>query len=295
MSRPIQVRCPRSFVHFGASSVAVAALAVLVSSCGGSPTTLTATTTTLPNTTTTKPGSTTTTNPSTLRTSVLYFLRGSTLGVSDRTGPSTADPRYAALVALVSGTVPAETAAGLATDIPAGTTVRGLQIKAGVATANLSPQYLGPGTLSSLQGRLAQIVYTLTAFPNVSSVVIEVGGQRIPNLAFVSLANPITRSQVTASLPGVLLEQPAVGGNLKSKLTISGLTSINGTYDVQLSDSSGKLLASATNTAVVGGTFQQSIPFTITAPEVGTIKVFSRPSKPSQAVQEFQFSLPISP
>ena len=158
-----------------------------------------------------------------------------------------------------------------------------------------SPQYLALGPFASYSGRLAQIVYTLTAFPNVTSVAIEVGGQRIPDLANITLTSPVGRSQVTASLPGVLLEQPAVGGNLKSKLTISGLTSINGTYDVQLSDSSGKLLASATNTAVVGGTFQQSIPFTITAPEVGTIKVFSRPSKPSQAVQEFQFNLPISP
>jgi len=295
MSRPIQVRTSRSFLRFGAASVAMAALAVLAAGCGGSPTTLTATTTTLPNTTTTKPGSTTTTTPSTLRTSVLYFMRGTTLGVSDRTGPSTSDPRFAALVALLGGTVATESAAGLTTDIPAGTVARGLQVSGGVATVNLSPQYLALGPFASYSGRLAQIVYTLTAFPNVTSVAIEVAGQRIPDLANISLTSPVGRSQVTAALPGVLLEQPAVGGNLKSKLTISGLTAINGTYDVQLSDSSGKLLASATNTAVVGGTFQQSIPFTITAPEVGTIKVFSRPSTPSQAVQEFQFSLPISP
>ncbi len=270
-------------------------VALACAACSGNPTALTATTTTLPRTSTSVPASTTTTTAPTQRTFALYFLRGTQLGVASRGATSSADYHYSAIVALIGGVDPTETAAGLTTDIPTGTTVRGLQIKNGIATINLSPQFVTIGPSDSLAGRLAQVVYTLTSAPTVSQVVIEIGGTRIINFAGVDLSNPVGRSQVTAALPLVLLEQPAVGGSLKSKLTIAGLTSGAGTYDIQLLDPSGKLLASATNSAVPGGTFTQSVPFTITAPETGTVRVFGRSSSTSQSVQSFQLTLPITP
>ena len=272
------------------------AVVLLFAGCSGNSTALTSTTTTLPRTTTTTaPGSTTTTTTPGQRTYPLYFLRGAELGVSQRVVTSATDAHYQAITALMGGTTPTESAAGLSTEIPPGTTVRGLAIHGGIATVNLSPEFVAVGSPVQLSGRLAQVVYTLTNSPTVTQVVIEIAGSRIVNFAGVNLANPVGRSQVTAALPLVLLEQPAVGGSLKGVLTISGLTAGPGTYDVQLLDPTGKLLASVTNTAAAGGTFLQSIPFTISGPETGTVRVFGRPTSTSQPVQSFQFTLPIAP
>jgi hypothetical protein len=271
-------------------------VALVAAACSGNSTALTSTTTTVPRTTTTTvAGSTTTTTSPTQRTYPLYFLRGTQLGVSVRTVTSLADPHFQAISALMGGTDPTESAAGLGTAIPAGTTVRGLEIRSGIATVNMSPQFLTLAPQDQLAARLSQVVYTLTTTPTVTGVVIEIAGSRIVNFAGVNLNSPVGRSQVTGSLPLVLLEQPAVGGSLKGVLTISGRTAGTGTYDIQLLDPAGKLLASVTNTAAAGGTFQQSVPFTITGPETGTVRVFGRPTSTTLPVQQFQFTLPIAP
>jgi len=215
--------------------------------------------------------------------------------VADRTGAATADPHYTSIKDLIDGTTPAEAAAGLSTAIPSGTAVRGLQIRDGIATLNLSPQFVTPGPQPSLAGRLAQVVYTLTSSSSVTGVVLEVGGTRLVNFAGVDLTDPVGRAQVTAALPLVLLEQPGVGSSLSGTLAISGLTSGAVSYIVQLLDPSGKLLTSVTNTAASGGTFQQSVPFTITAPETGTLRLFAQPAGAGRTPQLFSFTLPIAP
>jgi spore germination protein GerM len=277
------------------SVVPLVAVAVLLAACSGNPSALTATTVApAKSTTTTSPHTTTTTLP-TQRFYALYFLRGNELGVSSRLGSVTTDPHYTAIRDLVAGTIPAEASAGLSTDIPAGTVVRGLQIKSTVAILNLSPQFVTTGTTASEAGRLAQVVYTLTSSPGVTAVELEVGGTRIVNFAGVNLTNPVGRAQVTAALPLVLLEEPAVGSSLVGSLTISGLTSTSTSYVVQLIDPTGRLLASVTNAAAAGGTFEQSVPFTISGPETATVKLFAQPSSSKATAQSFQFTLPISP
>jgi hypothetical protein len=271
-------------------------VAAALAACSGNSTALTSTTTTLPNTPpTTKATSTTTTTLPTQRNFLLYFLRGSQLGVSQRPVESANNPHFQAMTALVAGPNPTETAAGLSTDIPAGTTVRGLEIRNGIATVNLSPQFVTNAPAAQLAARVAQVVYTLTSSPGVTGVTIEVGGTQIVNLGGVNLTNAVGRDQVTGTLPLILLEQPAVGGSIAGSMTISGMTAGPGTYEVQLVDPTGRLLASVTNTAVSGGKFEQSVPITATSAETGTVRVFGRPTSTSQPVQEFQFSIPIAP
>jgi spore germination protein GerM len=274
--------------------IMVATLALALSACANSSSASKSTPTTGPVATVTSVPKTTTTVPAQVSTS-LYFVRGATLGVAVRLVDSSADPRYLAVQALLAGPIPSESAAGLSTAIPTGTTVRGLQILGGIATINLSPEFVTPGPAPSLSARLAQIVYTLTAYSNVGKVAIEVSKVPLPAFAGVNLSAPVGRSQVTAALPGVLLETPAVGSSLRGTLPISGLTSFTGTYDVQLVDSTGRLLAAVTNSAVVGATFAQTIPFNTSKAGTGTLRVFAKPSTPGQPTQAVIFTLPISP
>ncbi len=265
---------------------------LILAACGGSPSSTRSTTTTKPSIpTSTAPKTSSTVPPQVAVT--LYFVRGIDLGVAVRMINSSADPRDAALQALLSGPTPAEAAAGLGTLIPAGTTLRGLQVRGGVAAVNFSPQFVATGPPAALSARLAQVVYTLTAYPNVDRVALFVAKLPINSFAGVDTSSPVGRSQVTAALPGVLLEDPAVGSSVQGSLHTSGLTSINGTYDIQLVDSTGRLLASVTNTAVAGATFAQTIPFSFAYTGTGTVRVFARPSAPSQPVQETQFTVEV--
>ncbi len=282
--------------------ICLASLIVALAACGGPVTALTSTTTTSPKTSTTKATTATTaTNATTTTVSLpqetftLYFMRGTTLGVAQRTVGTVSDPHYASVANLLFGPSPSEAAAGLSTDIPQGTVLRGLEIRGGTATVNFSPNFVALGSSASLAGRLAQVVYTITSFSNVTAVIIKVGGTQIVNFAGVDLTKPVGRSQVTAALPGVLLEDPAVGSSIHGQLFVSGITSINGTYEIQLVDPSGKLLAAVTSTAVVNGNFQQAFPLHVTSPEIGTLRVFARPSSPLLPAQEYQFDLPITP
>jgi hypothetical protein len=242
-------------------------------------------------TTTTKPNSATVPND----TLTLYFTRGASLGVSQRVVQTAADPRYTALEALLAGPSASESAAGLTTDIPKGTTLRGFSASGGVGTINLSPQFVANGPTPALQARLAQLVYTATDFPNVSKVIVEVGRVRLVNFGGVDLSAPVGRSQVTAAVPDVLLESPAVGDSVHGVLQISGLTTVNGTYAVQLYGSDGKLLASATSTSAAGGSFSQSIPLAVATSGVGTVRLFARPVLSSQPIQVVSFTVPVSP
>jgi spore germination protein GerM len=285
---------PASALRRLALPAAICALSILaLSACGASPSSIRATTTTKPGTTTSTAPKTSTTVPPQVAVS-LYFVRGTDLGVADRLINSSADPRVAALQALLSGPTPTEAAAGLGTSIPTGTTLRGLQVRGGVATVNFSPQFEEPGPPAVLSARLAQVVYTLTAYSNIGRVALLVAKSPVSSFAGVDTSSPVGRSQVTAALPGVLLEDPAVGSSVTGSFHISGITSINGTYDIQLVDSTGSLLASVTNTAVTGATFSQTIPFSRAYTGTGTIKVFARPSSPSQPVEESQFTVQVT-
>lgn len=276
--------------------VCVAVAAVALSACSSHGTLSKSPTTTGPvATTATTTARTTTTAPAQVAT-LLYFTRGTELGVAQRMLAASADPRYVAIQTLLAGPAATETAAGLTTQIPAGTTTRGLQIRSGVATLNLSPQFVTPGPAPLLAARLAQIVYTLTAYPNIGKVSIQVSKVPLTSFAGVNLSAPVGRSQVTAALPGVLLESPAVGSTVSgSSVSLSGLTSFVGTYDVQLVDATGKLLAATTNTAVSGATFTQTLPVRASSPSTGSLRIYARPSSPGQQIQVTSFPIPIQP
>lgn len=251
---------------------AIGSVAVAFAACGKS--TSAVTTTTRASTSTSVPKTTTTLPP--LTTVSLYFVRGSSLGVADRMVNTSPNPRFEGVQALLAGPSPSEAAQGLGTDIPSGTSVRGLQIRGGVATVNLSPEFTSTATPAVEAARLGQIVYTLTGYANVSRVSIQIGKVALTSFAGVDLTSPVGRSQVIAALPAVLLESPAVGDTVVGSLKVSGITSLNGTYEIQLVDPVGRLLAGVTNTAVVGGSFSQVIPLEgVTAPTTGTLTVFA--------------------
>ena len=93
--------------------------------------------------------------------------------------PQTDSPLSETLKALFRGTVPAEADKGFRSLIPAGTRLLSVTVKDGVATVNVSEDFqFNQFGIESYIGQLAQVVFTATAFPTVTSVQFLVEGQR---------------------------------------------------------------------------------------------------------------------
>lgn len=181
------------------------------------------TTTTLPQTTTTvPPGESATT----------YFFENSG-GNPARSGPflvavhDSADglePRDA-LEALLDGPPPTAVEARITSEIPAGTALVSLAVGADrVATLELSPTFDDGGGSASMFGRLAQVTYTLTAFPSIDSVLLMENGAVVEVFSGegIVLDGPMSREAFQDQLPGILVESPAWGAPVTLPFEVSG-------------------------------------------------------------------------
>jgi lipoprotein-anchoring transpeptidase ErfK/SrfK len=122
--------------------------------------------------------------PATVKIKV-FFVQGEQFALRMRVlAPDRQAPRFA-IEALLAGPTHAEQRAGIETTIPTGTRLESLKVKGDAAIVGLSharPQPT-PFDVSLRPARAAQIVYTLTAIPQIKQVLINVNG--IERAAFV--------------------------------------------------------------------------------------------------------------
>jgi len=143
------------------------------------------------------------------------------------------------------------------TAIPDDVTRAVIDVNQGVATVKLS------GTLT--RPALGQLVYTLTQFPTVESVVIE--------------SREYTRATFENITPAILVESPLAFEDVASPLRARGTANtFEATFDYELTDASGKVLAKHFVTATSGngmrGTFAFAAPFKVASSGPGTLTVY---------------------
>jgi peptidoglycan hydrolase-like protein with peptidoglycan-binding domain len=119
----------------------------------------------------------------------LYFTKGEQLGTVQH-GTTLA----AALRALVAGPTPAEHAKNFRTEIPAGTTLRSVTVRNGVAFVDLSARFKFGGGNASVVARLSQLVYTATAVRGVTAVRVMLDGKQAVSIGGVPVGKPLTRA-----------------------------------------------------------------------------------------------------
>ncbi len=137
------------------------------------------------------------------RTATLFFVSIDSDGrvlrkEVTRQVPRTNSPLTETLTALFAGTTSAESSKNLRTLIPAGTRLLSASVKDGVATLNLSEEFqFNQYGIEGYLGQLAQVVFTATAFPTVSSVQILIEGQRREYLGAegVWIGTPLSREK----------------------------------------------------------------------------------------------------
>jgi spore germination protein GerM len=137
------------------------------------------------------------------RTASVYFVKidsdGKVLRQQvTREIPKSDSPLSETLEVLFRGTSSAEASKGLRSLIPAGTKLLSATVKDGVATVNVSEefQFNQYGIEGSL-GQLAQVVFTATSYPTVSSVQFLIEGQRREYLGAegVWIGTPLSREK----------------------------------------------------------------------------------------------------
>jgi hypothetical protein len=196
----------------------------------------------------------------------IWLTRGGKLFETKRTEPFNVAVGKLALEALLKGPTDAERAAGVVSDLPDASTGvdEKLQITAlsgGLATVEASPPLPNDFLVPK-----AQVVYTLTQYPNIRKVQF-VGDRRI-----------YTRASLDAELPAITVDSPSIGQQVFSPVRVSGTANVfEGTVNVRILDSNGHELARTFTTATCGsgcrGDYSVSIKYQVDHQQSGTVEV----------------------
>ena len=188
-----------------------------------------------------------------------------------------------AIKALLAGPNEAELGArpAMLTDIPAGTRLLGFSLAGEVATIDLSGEFDDEGRPGSLRGRLAQVVYTATQFPGITSIVLKVDGKTPTSIGGepISTGESFARTDFIDQLPAIFVDEPAWGSVIPNPLRLAGTADVfEANFHVRLLAPDGRSLADGPVMATCGtgcrGTFDATIPYVATAPGPATLQVY---------------------
>jgi hypothetical protein len=190
--------------------------------------------------------------------------------------PATKGVASAAVNALLAGPIRAEMTRNITTEMPDGTQLLGLKIENGLATVDLSSEFLAGGPGQAYQTRLAQVVYTLTQFPTVKRVAVLIEGSG-DSVAF-------DRSTYVDLLPDIWVDRPAWGAAIGNPAHVTGNADVfEATFRVAILDGTGKTLADESVMATCGtgcrGTFDVTIAYAIAKAQYGTLRVYNPSAK----------------
>ena len=203
----------------------------------------------------------------------------------------------AAMNAVLAGPTAAESGRQISTAIPEGSQLLGLSIKDGVATVDLSSEFESGGGSASVLTRLGQVVYTLTQFPSVKSVVFKIEGQTksVFSSEGVVLDGPVDRADYVDLLPSIWVDRPAYGAAIGNPARVTGNADVfEATFRMAILDGSGKVLADEQVMATCGtgcrGTFDITIPYTVSKAQYGTLKAYNLSAKDGspEAIREYR-------
>jgi hypothetical protein len=215
-----------------------------------------------------------------------YYVQGGGVGVEGlvptlREVPRTSGVARAAMTALLDGGPIADAYVQISTAIPAGTRLLGVSVRDGVATVNLSREFESGGGSASMSYRLGQVVYTLTQFSTVQSVLFQVEGK--PVTAFggegIALDRPQSRFDYEQLLPDIFVDRPAYGAAIGNPARVSGNADVfEATFRIAILDGSGHVLVDTQAMATCGtgcrGTFDATPRYDLARAQWGTLRVY---------------------
>ncbi|MCX7623427.1 MAG: GerMN domain-containing protein [Thermomicrobium sp.] len=232
----------------------------------------------------------------------LYFLRDEKLAAVRR--PIAPTPRVgtAALTELLAGPTDQEANWGFTTEIPGGTQLRDLAIADGVATVDLSSDFARGGGSFSMRARVAQVVFTLTQFSSVQAVRFLIDGRPVSAIGGegVVVDPPPGRAAFEDLLPLIFVETPGPGETVTSPLRVTGTANtFEATFMVRLSTVDGAVLyersAMATSGSGTRGAFDLMVPFEVSQPVDGTLRLWEYSARDGSEVNVVEIPVRLAP
>ena len=211
--------------------------------------------------------------------------------------PATRSVATAAVNALLAGPSDAEAKRNITSAVPDGSQLLGLSIEDGVATIDLSSEFETGGGSDSILTRLGQMVYTLTQFPTVKSVVFKIEGEvkTVFSSEGVSLDKPATRADYVDLLPDIWVDRPAWGASIGNPAHVTGNADVfEATFRIAILDGSGRVLTDQQAMASCGsgcrGTFDVSLSYSISKAQYGILRVYYGSAKDGspQAIRDYR-------
>jgi germination protein M len=265
---------------------------VLVANPGSTSTTLAPTTTI---TTTTLKA------PVTLSKVAIYLVANEHVVAAGREVEGAATPE-AAVRALLAGPLgKIEGDLGFTSAIPAGTVLHSVTVDGSVATVDLSRQFESGGGSLSMQARVAQVVFTVTQFPNIDHVRFQLDGAPVATIGGEGLmVDNVDRAAFAGVTPLILVESPTPGQTVGAPLHVRGMSNtFEATVNYTLTDSSGAVLAEGFTMATSGsgtwGTFAHDIAFRADHAGPGHLSVYEVSAKDGSRVHETTVPVELQP
>ncbi len=194
--------------------------------------------------------------------------------------PETTAVARAAMETLLRGEILADYDR-LATAIPAGTRLLGLSIKDGVATVDLSREFESGGGSASAFRRLGQVVYTLTQFSTVRSVLFQVEGRTVTTFGSegIILEGPQARGDFVDILPSIFVDRPAYGAAAGNPARVTGNADVfEAAFRIAILDGAGRTLVDQQAMATCGtgcrGTFDATVRYDVAKAQWGTLRTY---------------------
>ena len=191
--------------------------------------------------------------------------------------PETDGVARAAMEQLLAG----ELAEGVSSAVPAGTRLLGLTIRDGVAIVDLSREFETGGGSAGSMYRLGQVVYTLTQFSTVRSVLFQVEGRTVTTFGpeGIVLEGPQSRDDFADLLPSVFVDRPAFEAAIGNPARITGNANVfEATFMVSILDGGGRTIAETFVMADCGtgcrGDFSATIEYDVSRGQWGTLRVW---------------------
>jgi len=207
----------------------------------------------------------------------------------------------AAIAALLDG--PTETEGGaMSSAVPAGTRLLGLTIKEKVATVDFSREFESGGGSASANIRLGQVVYTLTQFSTVKSVVFQIEGRTVTVFGSegIVLDGPVARADYLDLLPGIFVDRPAYGAALGNPGRVTGSAQgvFEATFRITLLDGAGKSIADQQVMAACmceSGAFEATVRYDVPKAQWGVLRVWAGSAKDGSPILVREYPVWLTP
>jgi germination protein M len=217
--------------------------------------------------------------------------------------PATKAVASAAINALLdASTIEADRRADLSSAIPAGTKLRDLTIDNGVATIDLSREFESGGGSASAMYRLGQVVYTLTQFSTVRSVVFQIEGQTVTVFGSegIVLDGPVGRADYVNILPDLFVNRPAFGAALGNPARITGSAQgvFEATFRIAVLGSDGQTIVDQQVMAACmceSGAFDATVRYDVQKAQWGTLRVYNRSAKDGSVIDVRDYPVWLTP